>query len=214
MVTPDIVSDVLNVPRVAHPYCPSYERLKTMSKNKLISSFCERPSVWGDHQFTFCMAFAKGPRFMNMVITFVLHPLSHYNSITEPHAQFLLSFLEYLTIDFPSHFILSLINVYRDIMTRDKLIFPSAITRILHHFSISFPIFNHFHVMCAINATTVKWSEAQLRSRWPGMTIPPASTTPSTSAPSSSMGGVTFEDIMAQLISMDARLDTFSDELC
>ena len=48
MVTPDIVSDVLNVPRVAHPYCPSFERLKTVSKDELISSFCEHPSVWGD----------------------------------------------------------------------------------------------------------------------------------------------------------------------
>ena len=69
-------------------------------------------------------------------MTFVLHPLSHYNSITEPHARFLLSLLEHLTIDFPSHFILSLIDVYRDTATHDKLItathdkliFPSAIT--------------------------------------------------------------------------------------
>ena len=50
---------------------------------------------------------------MNMVMTFVLHPLSHYNSIIEPRAQFLLSLLEHLIIDFPSHFILSIINVYR-----------------------------------------------------------------------------------------------------
>ena len=68
---------------------------------------------------------------MNMVMTFVLHPLSHYNSIIEPRAQFLLSLLEYLTIDFLSHFILSIIDVYRDMTTRDKLIFPSAITHIL-----------------------------------------------------------------------------------
>ena len=65
---------------------------------------------------------------MNMVMTFVLHPLSHYNSIIEPRAQFLLSLLERLTIDFLSHFILSIIDVYRDMATRDKLIFPSAIT--------------------------------------------------------------------------------------
>jgi len=63
-----------------------------------------------------------------MVMKFVLYPLSHYNSITEPCAQFLLSLLEGLSIDFPSHFILSLIDVYRDTATRDKLIFPSAIT--------------------------------------------------------------------------------------
>ena len=49
---------------------------------------------------------------MNMVMTFVLHPLSHYNSITESHARFLLSLLEHFTIDFLSHFILSIINVH------------------------------------------------------------------------------------------------------
>ena len=95
-----------------------------------------------------------------MVMTFVLHPLSHYNSIIEPCAQFLLSLLERLSIDFPSHFILSLINVYRDTATYDKLIFPSAITRLLRHFSISYPESTHFSVMCAIDAATVKRSEA------------------------------------------------------
>lgn len=67
---------------------------------------------------------------MNMVMTFVLHPLSHYNSITEPRARFFLSLLEHLTIDFPSHFIISIIDVYIDTATYDKLIFPSTITRI------------------------------------------------------------------------------------
>ena len=92
-------------------------------------------------------------------MTFVLHPLSHYNSITEPHARFFLSLLEHLTIDFPSHFILSIIDVFRDMATRDKLIFPSAIMWILCHFSIPFPSSNHFSVMCVINAATVKRSE-------------------------------------------------------
>ena len=79
-----------------------------------------------------------------MLMTFVLHPLSHYNSIIESRAQFLLSLLEDISIDFPSHFILSLIDVYRDTATRDKVIFPSAITWILHHFSIPFPVSPHF----------------------------------------------------------------------
>ena len=101
---------------------------------------------------------------MKMVMTFVLHPISHYNSITEPRAQFLLSLLEHLTIDFPSHFILSIIDVHLDSVTRDKLIFPFAITRILCHFSVPFPSSDHFTVMCAIDYATVKRSEAQLRS--------------------------------------------------
>ena len=119
---------MLRVPRIEFPDYPSYERLRTVSKDEFIAAFYERPSDWGEHQFTPRRPFAKCPRFMNMVMTYVLHPLSHYNSITEPRARFLLSFLKHLTIDFPSHFILSIIDVHLDSASRDKLIFPSAIT--------------------------------------------------------------------------------------
>ena len=69
VVTPELVSDVLHVPRVEHPDYPGCERLRTVSKDKMISTFYERPSDWGDRQFTPCKAFAKGPRFINMVMT-------------------------------------------------------------------------------------------------------------------------------------------------
>ena len=49
VVTSDIVSNVLHVLRVAHPDYPSCDRLRTVSKDELISSFCERPSDWGNH---------------------------------------------------------------------------------------------------------------------------------------------------------------------
>ena len=101
---------------------------------------------------------------MNMVMTFVLHPLSHYNSITEPRARFLLSLLEHLIIDFPSHFILSIIDVHLDSVSRDKLIFRSAIMRILRHFSVQFPSSDHFSVMCAIDYVTIKRSQTQFQS--------------------------------------------------
>ena len=146
VVTPKIVSDVLCVPRVEHPDYPGCTRLKTLSKDEFISVFCERPSDWGERQSTYYSDFVKGPRFLNMVMTFFLHPLSHYNSITEPFARSLLSLLEHLSIDFPSHFILSIIDVYRDSATRDNLIFPSTITRIiLRHFFCSFSLVRPFH---------------------------------------------------------------------
>ena len=150
---------------------------------------------------------------MNMVITFVLHPLSHYNSITEPHARFFLSLLEHLTIDFPSHFILFIIDVHRDTTTHDKLIFPSAITRILRHFPVPFLVSNHFHVMYAIDDATIKRSEAQFCSRQSSSVAPPIPLAPSTFAPSTSVGGVTLDAIMAQLQRMNACLDTLSTEL-
>ena len=131
-----------------------------------------------------------------MVMNFVLHPFSHYNSITKPCARFLLFLLEHLTIDFPSHFILSILDVYRDTTTHDKLIFPSTITQILCHFSVPFPSFDHFFVMCAIDYATVKRSEAQFRSLQSGSVAPPSHSAPSTSTPSSSSSDVTLGDIM------------------
>ena len=136
---------------------------------------------------------------MNMMMTFVLHPLSHYNSITEPRAQFLLSLLEHLTIGFPSRFILSIIEVHLHSASRDKLIFSSAITRILRHFSVPFPSSDHFTVMCAIDYATVKHSEAQFRLLQSDLAAPPSHSAPSKSAPSSSSGNVTLGDIMVQL---------------
>ena len=130
VITLDIVFEVLHVPKVEHYEYLGSERLRTVSKDKLTSLFCETPSSQGDCQNTPSSAFAKGPRFLNMVMIFILHPLSHYNSITEPRTRFLLSLIQDLSIDFLSHFILSLIDVYKDTMTHDKLIFPLAITRL------------------------------------------------------------------------------------
>ena len=149
---------------------------------------------------------------MNMVMTFVLHPLSHYNSITETRARFLLSLLEHLTVDFPSHFIQSIIDIHLDSASCDKLIFPSAITRISCHFSVPFPFSDHFTVMCAIDYIIVKCSEAQFRSWQTDLAAPssrsaPSQSTPSASAPYSS-GDVSLGDVMAQLQHMDTRLDT------
>ena len=155
VVTPDIVSEVLHVPRVAYPDNLGSERLRIVSKDELASLFYETPSSWGECQNTPCSAFSKGPRFLNTVMTFILHLLSHYNTITEPCARLLLSLIEDLSIDFPSHFILSLIDVYKDTTTRDKLIFPSTITRLLCHFSVFYPKSPRFTYMCAIDAATI-----------------------------------------------------------
>ena len=57
VVTPKLVSDVLRVPRVEHPDYPSCKRLRTVSKDEMISAFCERISDWGVFQFTQWKAF-------------------------------------------------------------------------------------------------------------------------------------------------------------
>ena len=138
----------------------------------------------------------------------------------------LLSLMEDLTIDFPSRFITSIIDVYQDTATRDKLIFPSTISRILKHFSIPIPLSPLFTIMGANCAGSVQRSEAQLQLKRPCIEITnpatfatPPSSASSFSAPSSSAaGGVTLEAIMEQLQQMHAnfsdRLDTLTDEMC
>ena len=44
IVTPKIVFEVLQVPRVAHPDYLGYERLRIVSKDELSSRLCDRPS--------------------------------------------------------------------------------------------------------------------------------------------------------------------------
>ena len=48
VVTSELVSDVLRVPRVEHPDYPRYKRLRTVYKDKTIFAFCECPFDWGD----------------------------------------------------------------------------------------------------------------------------------------------------------------------
>ena len=47
-ITSQLVADVLWVPRVEFPDYPSCERLRTVSKDELISVFCEHPYEWGE----------------------------------------------------------------------------------------------------------------------------------------------------------------------
>ena len=49
VVTPELISDVLHVPRVSHPDYPSCPRLRNVFKDEVMSLFCETPSSWGDY---------------------------------------------------------------------------------------------------------------------------------------------------------------------
>ena len=53
LVTSQLVTDVLRVTRIEFPNYPSYERLRTVSKDELMSTFCEHLSEWGECQFTY-----------------------------------------------------------------------------------------------------------------------------------------------------------------
>ena len=58
-VIPQLVANVFRVHRIEFSDYPNCERLRTVSKDELMAAFCERPSNWGDRQFTPCRPFAK-----------------------------------------------------------------------------------------------------------------------------------------------------------
>ena len=91
-----------------------------------------------------------------MVMTFVLTPWFHYNTITESRAHFILSLMEGLSIDFPSHMIESFIDCYQDTTTRDKLIFLSAITCVPTHLHVTIPSSPLFYVMGTISKESIR----------------------------------------------------------
>ena len=197
-----------------------------MSRDNLLSHFYEKPSLWGGALNTPCSSFAKGPRFLNMVMTFDLTPLSHYNTITEPRARFLLPLMKGLFIDFPSHIIAPTINIYRDITTCDKLVFPSTIMQILMHFFIPIHLSPLFTIIGVISAGSIRRSEAQLQSKRPRVEttdpivpiVPPSFALTYSTPSSSAAGGVTLKAIMEQLQRMHAdfsgRLDFLTNEMC
>ena len=76
VVTPKLISDVLHVPREFHLDYPGCPYLRNVSKDELLSLFCETPSSWGDRKNTPCSDLVLGSRFLNMV----------NNSIIEPYA--------------------------------------------------------------------------------------------------------------------------------
>ena len=74
LVTLQLVVNVLRVPRIEFPNYPSYERLRTMSKDELMSAFCESPSEWGERQFTYCLGFAESP-WADLLLSLPFHHL-------------------------------------------------------------------------------------------------------------------------------------------
>ena len=162
--------------------------------------------LWGGTSNFSTTEFTKGAQFLNIVMTFVLTSQSYYNTITEPRAHFFLSLLEGLSIDFPSHMIESIIDNYRDTVTRDKLIFLSAIMHSLIHIHVTISLTPHFYVMGAISKESIRWSAAQLATK--RLHVEPTDAAPanpvalfsrpsSTSAPSSlSRVAVSLADIM------------------
>ena len=103
--TSKLIFEVLRIPRVGHSDYPSHWHLSSISRDELTSLFYEKAMLWGSTLNFSTTEFAKGPIILNMVMTFVLTSRSHYNTITEPRAHFLLSLMENLSIDFPSHMI-------------------------------------------------------------------------------------------------------------
>ena len=74
VVTLELISDVLCIPRVEHLDYPSHIHLRSISRDEIASLLCEKAMVWGETLNFSTTEFTKSPRILNMVMTFVLTP--------------------------------------------------------------------------------------------------------------------------------------------
>ena len=103
IVTQELISKILRIPRADHSDYPSHKHLSSISRDELASLFCEKAMLWGNSLNFSTTEFTKVPRILNMVMTFILTPQSHYNTITKSCACFLLLLMEDISIDFLSY---------------------------------------------------------------------------------------------------------------
>ena len=68
-----------------------------------------------------------------MVMIFVLTLWLDYNTITEPHACFILSLVEDISIYFPLHVIASILDCYQDTALRDVVWFCFSFSHFMYH---------------------------------------------------------------------------------
>ena len=74
LVTPEFIFEVLNVLRVVCLDYPSHTHLRSISRDEMTSLFCEKAMLWVSSLNLSTTEFAKGPRILNMVMTFILTP--------------------------------------------------------------------------------------------------------------------------------------------
>ena len=101
VVTLNLISEVLHIPRVAHPNYPSCEHLRTVFRDDFPSHFCEKPSLWGGDLNNPCSGFAKYG-VLSVKPTVQSNPNFIYFSIRMGCCSRSLSFLSGLAIYFPT----------------------------------------------------------------------------------------------------------------
>ena len=160
-VTPNFIFAVLHVPRVAHPNYPSHTHLHTIFRDKLALLFNEMAMVWGD---TLNLSTQLSLLKIQGSLIWWWSLFSHHSHTITPSlslmlVSFFLSWKIFLYI-FPSHMIVSMIDIYRDTATRDKLIFPLTITRSLTHLHFTIPSSPLFYAMGANSKESISRSGA------------------------------------------------------
>ena len=89
VVTQELNFEVLRVPKVDRSDYRSHHRLSSISRDELASLFCEKAMLWGSTLNFSTTEFAKGPRILNMVMTF---DSLHSHTITLSPSLVLISF--------------------------------------------------------------------------------------------------------------------------
>ena len=106
----------------------------------MMELFCGKTIAWGTKKTNTTTEFTCEARLFNLVMSQNLLPVSHKNTFGLRQAQFLYALMTGVSIDLPSVICNSLITMHQSKDASLSLIHPCAITHILTHLNMNFPV--------------------------------------------------------------------------
>ena len=137
-ISPDVVSTALQLLRVSeagYPFAPTTDP----TDDTIMSYFSEKTMAWGSSSKCGSQSFTAKTRVFNLIMSFNILPLSHWNTLSKSRARFLYAFMKGVSIDLPSVICREMIEMHHCKDTASLLNYPCLITRLFTYLKITLP---------------------------------------------------------------------------
>ena len=137
-ISPDLVSTALQLLRVSeagYPFAPTTDP----TDDTIMSYFSEKTMAWGSSSKCGSQSFTAKTRVFNLIMSFNILPLSHWNTLSKSRARFLYAFMKGVSIDLPSVICREMIEMHHCKDTSSLLNYPCLITRLFTYLKITLP---------------------------------------------------------------------------
>uniref|UniRef100_A0A2N9ERH9 Putative plant transposon protein domain-containing protein n=1 Tax=Fagus sylvatica TaxID=28930 RepID=A0A2N9ERH9_FAGSY len=118
-----------------YPFAPTTDP----TDDTIMSYFSEETIAWGSSSKCGSQSFTAKTRVFNLIMSFNILPLSHWNTLSKSRARFLYAFMKGVSIDLPSVICREMIEMHHCKDTASLLNYPCLITRLFTYLEITLP---------------------------------------------------------------------------